>query len=95
MATEQALWIKDPLAILADNAERGLVVREGRIVELVAKGQQPKTDTKVFDAGRHVVLPGLINTHHHGDHTFGLWVCVPALKTRRGRERCISPHAGV
>ena len=31
-----ALWIKDPLAILADGAERGIVVQDGRIVELVA-----------------------------------------------------------
>jgi 8-oxoguanine deaminase len=29
------LWIKDPLAILADGAERGIVVEDGRIAELV------------------------------------------------------------
>jgi len=29
-----ALWICDPLAILAQGAERGFVVRDGRIVEL-------------------------------------------------------------
>ena len=33
------LWIKDPIAILADGAERGVVVEDGRIVELVGKGQ--------------------------------------------------------
>ena len=32
------LWIKDPLAILADGAERGVVVEGTRIVELVARG---------------------------------------------------------
>ena len=32
------LWIKDPLAILADGAERGIVVEGTRIVELVARG---------------------------------------------------------
>ena len=32
-----ALWIKDPLAILADGAERGIVVQGGRIVELVPR----------------------------------------------------------
>jgi 8-oxoguanine deaminase len=61
-----ALWIKDPLAILAAGAERGVVVQDGRIAELVAAGQSPATaDVKTFDAGEHVVLPGLINTHHH------------------------------
>jgi uncharacterized protein YgbK (DUF1537 family) len=33
---QSALWIKDPLAILADGAARGIVVQGGRIVELVA-----------------------------------------------------------
>jgi 8-oxoguanine deaminase len=60
------LWIKDPLAILADGAERGLVIEDSRIIALVAAGREPegKID-RVFDAGRHVVLPGLINVHHH------------------------------
>ena len=61
----QAIWIKDPLAILADGAERGIVVQDGRIVELVPKGGQPSVAAAFFEAGDHVVLPGLINTHHH------------------------------
>src|SRR6201746_2607761 len=60
-----AIWIKDPLAILAEGAERGIVVKNGRIVELVPKGGQPATRAAFFEAGDHVVLPGLINTHHH------------------------------
>jgi len=61
-----ALWIKDPLAIFATNAERGLVIGGGRIIELVAAGRMPTTaEAGIFDAGEHVVLPGLINTHHH------------------------------
>ncbi len=60
------LWIKNPLAILADAAGGGIVVEGGRIVELVPSGQEPSVPVdETFDASSHVVLPGLINTHHH------------------------------
>ena len=66
MEQSQAIWIKDPLAILAEGAGRGIVVRQGRIVELVPAGGVPATaGADVFDASDLVVLPGLINTHHH------------------------------
>ena len=66
MEPMQAIWIKDPLGIFADGAERGVVVKGGKIVELVPAGGIPATAEAVaFDAGQHVVLPGLINTHHH------------------------------
>ncbi len=59
-------WIKDPLAIFATSAERGLVVEDGRIAEVIARGAEPAaTVDAVFDASRHVVLPGLVNAHHH------------------------------
>jgi 8-oxoguanine deaminase len=78
---QSALWIKDPLAILADGAARGVVVQDGRIVELVAAGRSPATpDVKTFDAGEHAVLPGLINTHHHFYQT--LTRAVPAALDR-------------
>ena len=59
-------WIKDPIAALADGAERGVVIEGGRIVELVGKGAAPVHPVqKIFEAGRHVMTPGLVNTHHH------------------------------
>src|SRR6516162_11499769 len=60
------LWIKDPVAILAPGAERGVVVEEAKIVECVGRGQSPAAPwDATFNASRHVVLPGLINAHHH------------------------------
>jgi 8-oxoguanine deaminase len=60
------IWIKDPIAVLADGASRGVVVEDGKIAELVAGGKEPSSPVdRTFDASRHVVVPGLINTHHH------------------------------
>ena len=60
------LWIKDPLAILAPGAERGIVVEGTEIVECVGRGRSPATPAEAtFNAARHVVLPGLVNAHHH------------------------------
>lgn len=67
------LWIKNPLAVFTANAQHapgGLVVQNGMIVELLGAGQapeQPVSDT--FDAREHVVLPGLVNAHHHFHQT--------------------------
>ncbi|MDC0198055.1 8-oxoguanine deaminase [Candidatus Thioglobus sp.] len=59
-------WIKSPMAILAENAEEGIVTQGQKIIELVPKGQSPKSQfNETYDAGNSVLLPGLINTHHH------------------------------
>ncbi len=76
---QSPLWISNPLAILAD-APGGVVVQGGRIVELVAAGGMPSQPAAVFDARRHVVLPGLVNTHHHFYQT--LTRCLPAAMDR-------------
>jgi 8-oxoguanine deaminase len=66
MDNAKPIWIKNPLAILADGADGGVVVQNGRIIEKIASGGRPATaDAVAFDASEHVVLPGLINTHHH------------------------------
>lgn len=65
----QAIWIKNPLSIwtgTAHDASGGIVVDNGVITQIVAAGQKPHNEPViVFDASEHVVLPGLINTHHH------------------------------
>ena len=74
-----ALWLRNPLAVLGD-AAGGLVVQDGRIVELVPAGGEPAQPAQSWDASRHVVLPGLVNTHHHFFQT--LTRCLPAAMDR-------------
>ncbi|MEL0660914.1 8-oxoguanine deaminase [Psychromonas arctica] len=64
-----SLWIKKPLSIFTanqQNAGNGIVIKNGVIIELVASNHEPTQPIDaIFDASQHVLLPGLINTHHH------------------------------
>lgn len=68
-ASSRLLWLKNPLAVFTANdldASGGLVIEGSKIVELVGAGGEPKSRCdETYDAGRHVITPGLINTHHH------------------------------
>ena len=63
------VWVKNPLGIYTGtdaDAAGGLVVAGDRIAELIPAGGSPAEPVdEVIDASRHVVIPGLINTHHH------------------------------
>ncbi|MEM7098034.1 MAG: 8-oxoguanine deaminase [Pseudomonadota bacterium] len=65
------LWIKSPLAVFdpepgPEDCGGGLVIQENRIIERVPAGQSPKIKNyDIFDASDLILLPGLINTHHH------------------------------
>ena len=64
--TDHRLWIRNPLACSDPSAAGGIVVAGTGIVEKVAGGQQPRQPVnETFDASEHVLLPGLVNTHHH------------------------------
>lgn len=68
-SSNKAVWIKQPLAVFTANnkdASNGIVICDTKIVELVPKGSAPQTPySEVYDASESVLLPGLINTHHH------------------------------
>lgn len=64
--SSRRVWIKAPLATLESDCAGGVVIEGQTIVEVLASGAAPaKPVDEVFDAREHVLLPGLINGHHH------------------------------
>lgn len=72
-------WIRNPLAVFADDAGGGVVVEGATINEVLPAGGQPvRPVDEIVDASELVLLPGLINTHHHYYQTLTR-ACPPAL----------------
>ena len=46
-------------------ADGGLFIRDNAIVQAGPSGELPETADQVIDARGMIVLPGLVNTHHH------------------------------
>ncbi len=63
------IWIRNPLAVWTGgegDAAGGIVVEDDLISELIPAGGQPSRETdEVVDASDCVMIPGLINCHHH------------------------------
>jgi 8-oxoguanine deaminase len=56
--------------VTMDNAARelpdaGLFARDGRIEQVGPTDAMPKTAEEILDLKNHIVIPGLVNTHHH------------------------------
>ena len=45
--------------------DASVFIRDNRIEAIGAAGALPQTADKVIDARHHLVIPGLVNTHHH------------------------------
>ncbi|WAI87292.1 8-oxoguanine deaminase [Psychrobacter sp. SC65A.3] len=62
----QRTWIKNPLDCLDPAYAGGIVIQNDLVVELIRAGEQPlQAVDEVVDAHEHVLIPGLINSHHH------------------------------
>jgi 8-oxoguanine deaminase len=66
-----SLLVRNASVLVTHDAERreladgGLFARDGIIVQVGPTSELPDTADEVLDLRDHVVLPGLVNTHHH------------------------------
>lgn len=88
MQHAKPLWIQSPLSAFSGTAQNsaqianGIVIEDGIITECLAKGERPNVkEYEVFDASQHVLIPGLVNTHHHFYQTLTR-ACPPALNKK-------------
>ncbi len=71
MPRPRTLLVKNAAVLVTMDAERrelrdaGLFVRDGRIEHVGPTDELPATADEVLDLAGHIVLPGLVNTHHH------------------------------
>ncbi|MCG9893142.1 MAG: 8-oxoguanine deaminase [Thermosynechococcaceae cyanobacterium MS004] len=78
------LLVKNIHTLVTQNAERqeiqdgALFVRDNVIEQVGTTADLPSTADEVLDLQRHVVLPGMVNTHHHFFQT--LTKAVPAAQ---------------
>ncbi|MFK0569574.1 8-oxoguanine deaminase [Endozoicomonas sp.] len=81
----ERIWIKQPLAVFTANsldASNGIVIEGDRIAEVLGAGQEPATHCNtVIDARDQILMPGLVNTHHHFYQTLTR-CCPPALNKK-------------
>lgn len=69
MSFSKRIWIKSPLHVFAPHESRpvtGLVICDNKIESLLFDHQTPEQRCdEQFNASGLVIIPGLINTHHH------------------------------
>lgn len=67
-AAKKRIWLKNPLGVLAgdgEDASAGIIVEGTKIIQLLPADAIPDNVDEIVDCSDKVVLPGLINTHHH------------------------------
>src|SRR5512135_2347637 len=98
------LLVKHATVVTMDSHQReipdgGLFVRDGFIEQVAATAELPSSADEVLDLRDHLLLPGLVNTHHHFYQT--LTRAVPAaqdanlfnwLKTLYPIWACMTPE---
>ncbi|MEO6566689.1 MAG: 8-oxoguanine deaminase [Casimicrobiaceae bacterium] len=66
----RTLLVRHAHVVTMDHARReiadgGLYVEDHRIVAVAPTGELPASADEVLDLAGHIVVPGLVNTHHH------------------------------